>query len=239
MIKQSFQRLVSTAGRAGASSPSSALLRNKNNMTRFTSHPLVFHQQQQTRSTTVLCVRKNNQVSLVADGQVTQGNYVVKSNAHKLRLIQNKGNNVLVGFAGSTADAITLFERLEGKLDEYPGQLLRSCVELAKLWRTDKYLRALEAVMIVSDSKTTLLLSGNGDVLEPPDGILGIGSGGQYAIAAAKACIDQGDLNARDVALKSMRIAGEMCIYSNTNFTELFLDGTVPSSDRPMPVQSN
>ena len=93
--------------------------------------------------------------------------------------------------------------------------------------------------MIVSDSKTTLLLSGNGDVLEPPDGILGIGSGGQYAIAAAKACIDQGDLNARDVALKSMRIAGEMCIYSNTNFTELFLDGTVPSSDRPMPVQSN
>ena len=184
--------------------------------------------QQQVRSTTVLCVRKGPHVSLIADGQVTQGSCVVKANAQKLRLIQSKGNHVLVGFAGSTADAITLFERLEAKLDEYPGQLLRSCVELAKLWRTDKYLRRLEAVMIVADKKTTLLLSGNGDVLEPPDGILGIGSGGQFATAAAKACIDHPDLSAREVALKAMKIAGEMCIYSNTNFSELAIDTENP-----------
>jgi ATP-dependent HslUV protease subunit HslV len=201
----------------------------------FHSHRILqpFNIGQQTRSTTVLCVRKNNQVALIADGQVTQGSCVIKANAHKLRLIESKGNSVLVGFAGSTADAITLFERLESKLDEYPGQLLRSCVELAKLWRTDKYLRRLEAVMIVADKKTTLLLSGTGDVLEPPDGILGIGSGGQFAIAAAKACIDNPDLTAYDVALRAMKIAGEICIYTNTNFTELLLDANGVVSTPP------
>ncbi|KAF0972711.1 hypothetical protein FDP41_008960 [Naegleria fowleri] len=176
--------------------------------------------------TTVLCVRKAGKVCLQADGQVTLGNVVMKGNARKLRQI---GQDVIAGFAGSTADAITLFERLESKLEEYPGQLMRACVEMAKLWRTDKYLRKLEAVMIVADKNITLIITGNGDVLEPTEGgandsVVGIGSGGHYAISAAKALLDVDGFDAEAIAQKAMLIAGEICIYTNTNFTKLILE---------------
>jgi ATP-dependent HslUV protease subunit HslV len=176
--------------------------------------------------TTVLCIRKKGRVTIIADGQVTQGHCVVKGNARKLRTI---GDKVVAGFAGSTADAITLFERLEQKLEANPNQLMRACVELAKDWRTDKYLRKLEAVMIVADSKISLLMSGNGDVLEPPSGVLGIGSGGEYAIAAATALMDFEELSSEEVARRAMNIAGDICIYTNKNFTKLELgeDGKI------------
>ncbi|EGZ29969.1 hypothetical protein PHYSODRAFT_477622 [Phytophthora sojae] len=170
--------------------------------------------------TTILCVRKGGKVCLIGDGQVSLGHTVVKPNAKKVRRI---GEHIVAGFAGSTADAFTLMERLEAKLDEYPGQLTRSCVELAKAWRTDKYLRRLEAILIVSDLKQSYTLTGNGDVLEPHDGIIGIGSGGTYALAAARALIDQ-DLDAETIARKSMKIAAEICVYTNDNFVVEMLE---------------
>jgi len=158
---------------------------------------------------------------MMGDGQVSMGSMMVKPNAKKIRRISSKNENAkdtIVGFAGSTADAFTLLERLEGKLDEYPGQLARSCVELAKGWRTDKYLRRLEASLLVADDTVSLELTGNGDVLESHDGVLGIGSGSAYAIAAARALKDIDDLSSEDVAKRSMEIASDMCVYTNKSF---------------------
>lgn len=165
--------------------------------------------------TTILAIRKNDQVVVAGDGQVSLGDTVMKANARKVRRL-GKDNNIIAGFAGSTADAFTLFERLEAKLDAHPGQLTRACVELAKDWRMDKYLRRLEALMAVCDKNTSLILSGTGDVLEPEHNIIGIGSGGNYALSAARALIDQ-DLSAEEIATKAMTIAGEICVYTNTN----------------------
>jgi len=166
-------------------------------------------------ATTIISVRKNGKVVVAGDGQVTLGQSIVmKPNAKKVRRL---GDGVISGFAGSTADAITLFERLESKIEEYPGQLLRSCVELAKAWRTDKYLRRLDALMIVSDKEVSLMITGTGDVLEPVDGILAIGSGGSYALAAARALQDIPDLDAEDIARKAMHIAADMCVFTNHN----------------------
>jgi ATP-dependent HslUV protease subunit HslV len=165
--------------------------------------------------TTILCVRKNGKVSLGADGQVTMGNTVLKHNAVKIRKMY--GDKILAGFAGATADAFTLFEKFEAKLEAYRGNLARAAVELAKDWRTDKILRRLEALLIVTDSEHTLILSGTGDVIEPEDGIAAIGSGGPFAQAAAKALSENTDLSARDIVEKSMRIAAGICIYTNDN----------------------
>jgi ATP-dependent HslUV protease subunit HslV len=167
--------------------------------------------------TTILCLRKKGQVVVAGDGQVTLGQTVVKSNARKLRRLA--GGTVIAGFAGATADAITLFERLEGKLEQYAAQLPRACVELAKDWRTDRYLRRLEAMMAVADKNVSLILSGNGDVLEPEDGIIGLGSGGPFALAAARALIERDDLDAEAVARRAMAIAAEICIYTNDKIT--------------------
>ena len=167
--------------------------------------------------TTVLCVRKDSKVVLVADGQVTMGDHVMKHTARKTRRLYN--DKVLAGFAGSTADAITLFERFEGKLQESSGNLQKASVELAKEWRKDRALRHLEAMLIVADSKATFIVSGNGDVIEPDDGIVAIGSGGSYAIAAARAMLKHSKLTAKDLAMEAMRIASEICIYTNANFT--------------------
>jgi ATP-dependent protease HslVU, peptidase subunit len=169
---------------------------------------------QKWRSTTILSVRKGGSVIVAGDGQVTLGATVMKSNARKVRRL-GKGD-VLAGFAGATADAFALFERLEVKLEAHPGNLARACVELAKDWRTDRYLRRLEAMMAVADAKTSLILSGTGDVVEPEDGLIGIGSGGPYALAAARALIDL-DLSAEEIARKAMKIAGDICIYTNEN----------------------
>jgi ATP-dependent HslUV protease subunit HslV len=163
--------------------------------------------------TTILLVRKGSQVVVVGDGQVTLGQTVVKSNARKLRRLA--GGSVVAGFAGATADAFALFERLEGKLEQYAGQLTRACVELAKDWRTDRYLRRLEAMMAVADKSVSLILSGTGDVLEPEDGIIGIGSGGGYALAAARALVGIDGLDAEAVARRAMTIAAGICIYTN------------------------
>lgn len=164
--------------------------------------------------TTIISIRKKNSVVIAGDGQVTLGNCVIKPNAIKVRRIKD----IIVGFAGATADAFTLLERLETKLEQYPTQLQRACVELAKDWRTDKYLRKLEAMLIVADKNTTLVLTGLGDVLEPKDGIMGIGSGGNYALAAARALAENTDLPADEIALKSMKVAADLCIYTNHNF---------------------
>ena len=172
--------------------------------------------------TTILSVRKGGKVVIAGDGQVTMGNTIIKSNARKLRRLG--GNTVLAGFAGSTADAFALFERLEAKLEQYPGQLTRACVELAKDWRTDRLLRRLEAMMAVADKEVSLLLSGTGDVLEPESGIIGIGSGGPYALAAARALLDRPDLDAEAIVRKSMAIAADICIYTNRNITLESLD---------------
>jgi ATP-dependent HslUV protease subunit HslV len=169
------------------------------------------------RGTTVLCVRKDNKVVLVADGQVTMGDHVMKHSARKSRRLFN--DKVIAGFAGSTADAISLFERFEGKLQEFSGNLQKAAVELAKEWRKDRALRHLEALLIVADVKSTLVLSGNGDVIEPDDGLVAIGSGGSYALAAARALVKHSKLNLKDLAMESMRIASEICIYTNANFT--------------------
>lgn len=173
-------------------------------------------QQTQWHGTTILCVRKDNKVVIAGDGQVTMGPVVIKHQARKVRRLID--GSVIAGFAGATADAFTLFERLEAKLEQYPSQLTRACVELAKDWRMDRYLRRLEAMMAVADKNVSLILSGTGDVLEPDDGIIGIGSGGAYALSAARALYDQ-DLSAEDIAKKSMAIAADICIYTNTNVT--------------------
>src|SRR5438270_12515016 len=173
--------------------------------------------------TTIRTVRKQGSVVIGGDGQVSIGQTVIKSNAKKVRKL-GKGD-VIGGFAGATADAFTLFERLESKLEQYPGQLTRACVELAKDWRTDRYLRRLEAMMIVADRERTLVLTGTGDVLEPEAGVMGIGSGGNYALAAAKALMD-GPLGAEDIARKAMAIAAEICVYTNTNIVIEALDSS-------------
>jgi ATP-dependent HslUV protease subunit HslV len=159
-------------------------------------------------------VRKGGRVVVAGDGQVSLGQTVIKSNARKVRRL-GKGD-VIGGFAGATADAFTLFERLEAKLEQYPGQLQRACVELAKDWRTDRYLRRLEAMMIVADANITLVLTGTGDVLEPEASLMGIGSGGMYALAAARALLDQ-QMDAEEIARKAMAIAADICVYTNTN----------------------
>jgi ATP-dependent HslUV protease subunit HslV len=176
------------------------------------------------RGTTILCVRKNGKVVIAGDGQVTLGNTVIKSNARKVRRLGK--DQVITGFAGATADAFTLFERLESKLETYPGQLTRACVELAKDWRTDRYLRRLEAMLAVADTKISLVLTGTGDVLEPEDGLIGIGSGGSFALAAARALIDIDALDAEAVARKAMGIAADICIYTNKNIVLESLDAT-------------
>jgi len=166
--------------------------------------------------TTILSVRKRGTVVIGGDGQVSIGQTVVKANARKVRRLA-KGD-VIGGFAGATADAFTLFERLEGKLEQYPGQLMRAAVELAKDWRTDRYLRRLEAMMIVADKDISLVLTGTGDVLEPEAGVVGIGSGGNYALAAARALLD-GPLDAEEIVRKAMDIAADICVYTNRNVT--------------------
>jgi len=166
------------------------------------------------RSTTILSVRKAGSVVIAGDGQVTLGNTVMKANARKVRRL-GKGD-VIAGFAGATADAFALFERLESKLEKHPGNLQRGCVELAKDWRTERYLRRLEAMMIVADNQTSLILSGTGDVVEPEDGVAGIGSGGPYALAAARALLPL-DFAADEIARRAMKIAADICIYTNDN----------------------
>jgi ATP-dependent HslUV protease subunit HslV len=166
--------------------------------------------------TTILTVRKNGIVAVGGDGQVSIGQTIIKGNAKKVRRL-GKGE-VIGGFAGATADAFTLFERLEAKLEQYPGQLTRAAVELAKDWRTDRYLRRLEAMMIVADTQVSLVLTGTGDVLEPESGVMGIGSGGNYALAAARALFD-GPLDAEAIVRKSLDIAAEICVYTNRNVT--------------------
>ena len=166
--------------------------------------------------TTILAVRKKNNVVIAGDGQVSLGNTVMKSNAVKVRRLAN--NKVIAGFAGATADAFTLFERLENKLEKHQDQLTRACVELAKDWRTDRYLRRLEAMMAVADKKVSLIVSGTGDVVEAEDGIIGIGSGGNFALAAAKVLIES-KLTAEEIARKSILVASEICVYTNNNIT--------------------
>ncbi len=168
---------------------------------------------EQYHGTTILSVRRGKQVALGGDGQVTLGNIVIKASARKVRRLHN--DRVLAGFAGGTADAFTLFERFEAKLDEHRGQLLRAAVELAKDWRTDRMLRRLEAMLAVADTTASLVITGNGDVLEPEHGLLAIGSGGAYAQAAARALIDNTELSARDVVERSLHIAADLCIYTN------------------------
>lgn len=167
--------------------------------------------------TTILSVRKNGRVVIAGDGQVSFGNTVMKANARKVRRLAD--GNVIAGFAGATADAFTLFERLEAKLEQHPGQLTRACVELAKDWRTDRYLRRLEAMMAVADADVSLVLTGTGDVLEPDDGLIGIGSGGAFALSAARALVDIEGMDAEAIARKAMKIAGDICIYTNDNLT--------------------
>lgn len=167
--------------------------------------------------TTIISVRKGDKVVIAGDGQVTLGQTVLKSNAIKVRRLSDGA--VIAGFAGATADAFALFERLEGRLEQYPGQLARACVEMAKDWRTDRYLRRLEAMMAVADSKVSLVLTGTGDVLEPEDGLIGIGSGGNYALAAARALMDRDDLDAEAIARRAMKIAAGICIYTNESVT--------------------
>src|SRR5262245_47634910 len=167
------------------------------------------------RSTTILSVRRHDRVAVAGDGQVTMGDTIVKSGARKVRKLYN--DKVLAGFAGASADAFALFQRFESKLEQYHGQLNRAAVELAKDWRTDKTMRNLEALLVVADSQATLIVSGNGDVIDPDDGIVAIGSGGPYALAAARALVRNTELSARQIAQEAMKIAGEICIYSNQN----------------------
>ncbi|MGY9025072.1 MAG: ATP-dependent protease subunit HslV [Candidatus Pelagibacterales bacterium] len=168
------------------------------------------------RGTTIIAVRKGNQVVIAGDGQVSLGDTVIKANAQKVRRIGD--GSVIAGFAGATADAFTLFERLEAKLEKHPKQLTRAAVELAKDWRTDRYLRRLEALLTVADANVSLLITGQGDVLEPENNLIGIGSGGNYALSAARALIDT-DLTAEEVARKSIKIASDICVYTNNNIT--------------------
>ena len=165
------------------------------------------------RSTTILSVRRNGQVAVAGDGQVTFDKIVMKASARKVRRLYN--DKIIAGFAGSTADAFTLFSRFEAKLEQYHGQLQRSAVELGKEWRTDKFLRHLEALLIVADENTSLILSGSGDVIEPDDGVVAIGSGGPYATAAARALLRHTELSAKEIVLEAMKVASEICIYTN------------------------
>ena len=176
----------------------------------------------QFRGTTILSVRTGNQVVIGGDGQVSIGNTMMKSNARKVRRLYNK--QVLAGFAGGTADAFTLFERFEEKLEKHQGQLVRSAVELAKDWRTDRMLRRLEALLAVANSEASLIISGNGDVIEPEQGVMAIGSGGDFAKSAALALIENSDLPAREIVEKSLGIAGRICIYTNDHLTIETLD---------------
>lgn len=173
-------------------------------------------------ATTIVTVRKGNKVVIAGDGQVSLGQTIMKGNAKKVRRI-GKSGNVIAGFAGATADAFTLLERLEAKLEQYPDQLTRACVELAKDWRTDRYLRRLEAMMLVADKSVSLALTGTGDVLEPEHGVMAIGSGGNYALAAARALMDS-DKDAEEIARKAMQIASDICVYTNNNFVIETLD---------------
>ena len=172
------------------------------------------------RGTTIVSIRKDGKVVIAGDGQVSMGQTVLKSNARKVRRL-GRDETIIAGFAGATADAFTLFERLEAKLEAHPGQLTRACVELAKDWRTDKYLRKLEALMLVCDRDTSLILTGNGDVVEPQDGIMAIGSGGNYALAAARALMlnPKSKATAEDIATSALKIAAEICVYTNDNIT--------------------
>ncbi len=182
----------------------------------FKKHPMLEHKNpSQIYGTTILSVRKNGKVAIAGDGQVSLGATVLKSNAKKIRKLGD--GSIIGGFAGATADAFTLFERLESKLDQYPNQLMRACVELAKDWRTDKYLRHLEAMMIVIDKDVSLVLTGNGDVIEPQDGIAAIGSGGNYALSAARALVAIDSFSAEEIVKRSMKIASELCVYTNGN----------------------
>lgn len=178
---------------------------------------MIVHKPDTIYGTTIITVRKGNKVVIAGDGQVSLGQTIMKGNARKVRRI-GKNAQVIAGFAGATADAFTLLERLEAKLEQYPDQLMRACVELAKDWRTDRYLRRLEAMMLVADKRTTLALTGIGDVLEPEDGVMAIGSGGNYALSAARALIDS-EMDAEAIARKAMKIASEICVYTNDNFT--------------------
>ncbi len=172
---------------------------------------------QQFRGTTILSVRKGNQVVVGGDGQVSMGDTVMKGNARKVRRLYRE--QVLAGFAGGTADAFTLFERFEGKLEKHQGQLVRAAVEMAKDWRTDRMLRRLEALLVVADKESSLVISGNGDVIEPEQGIMAIGSGGNYAKAAAMALSDNAQMSARDIVEKGLTIAAQICVYTNSNVT--------------------
>ena len=181
------------------------------------SEPVQWH------GTTILTVRKAGKVVIAGDGQVSLGQTIIKGNARKVRPLGT--GKVIAGFAGATADAMTLFERLEGKLEQFPDQLTRACVEMAKDWRTDRYLRRLEAMMIVADKSVSLVLTGTGDVLEPENGVIAIGSGGNFALAAARALMET-DMSAETIARKSMKIAAEICVYTNGNLTVEVLDAT-------------
>jgi len=177
---------------------------------------------EQFHGTTILSVRRNGKVVIGGDGQVSMGNTVMKGNARKVRRL--RGGTVLAGFAGGTADAFTLFELFEAQLDKYQGQLARAAVELAKAWRTERSLRRLEALLAVADKTTSLIITGNGDVIEPEDNLIAIGSGGPYAQAAARALLDNTALDARDIAEKALAIAGDICVYTNHNRTIEVLD---------------
>lgn len=176
---------------------------------------MMTNESNRVRSTTVLLVRRADHVALAGDGQVSLGDTVMKSSARKVRRLYN--DKILAGFAGATADAFSLLTRFEGKLEQYHGNLERASIELSKDWRTDKMLRHLEALLVVADDKSSFLLSGNGDVIAPDDGVLAIGSGGAYALAAARALMKHTELSARDIAVEALRVAGEICIYTNTN----------------------
>ncbi|MGI0118766.1 ATP-dependent protease subunit HslV [Zooshikella sp. RANM57] len=177
---------------------------------------------EQYRGTTILSVRRNGKVVIGGDGQVTLGNTVLKGNARKVRRLYN--GNVIAGFAGGTADAFTLFERFEAQLEKHQGHLVRAAVELAKDWRTDRALRRLEALLAVADSKASLIITGNGDVVEPENGLIAIGSGGPFAQSAARALLESTELSARDIVEKGLEIAGDICIYTNHNRTIEELD---------------
>jgi len=177
---------------------------------------------EQYRGTTIVSVRRNGKVAVGGDGQVSMGDTIMKGNARKVRRLYSE--RVLAGFAGGTADAFTLFERFEGKLEKYSGHLMRSAVELAKDWRTDRMLRRLEALLVVADASTSLIITGNGDVIEPEDNLMAIGSGGPFAQAAARALLDHSDLDARAIVEKSLNIAADICVYTNHNLTIEELD---------------
>ncbi|GMI57760.1 hypothetical protein ScalyP_jg919 [Parmales sp. scaly parma] len=211
MLSRSARLVASSSSRSAAAITQSCS---------FTSSS--FAQSPEMHGTTILSVRRGSKLVMIGDGQVSLGSIVVKPNAIKVRRI--KGSNIVTGFAGSTADAFTLLERLESRVEEHPGQLTRACVELAKAWRTDKYLRRLEAVLLVADDEKSYELTGNGDVLESVDGIMGVGSGGSYALAAARALATQPNLTAEEIARGAMEIASDMCVYTNKNFVMEIVD---------------